>query len=76
MKVVHLSLFEPYNGQTDFYFGSIKAIYEHVPKERVGIAYTSLTSTMRGKGEYRNKKCVIKVGELHQHPQANKQQPV
>lgn len=75
MKVVHLQLYEPYNGRTDFYFGSIKAIYDHVPRDVVGIAYTSLTATMRGKGEYRNKKCSIKVGELLQHPQTNKHQP-
>jgi len=73
MKVVHLSLNEPYSGKTEFYFGSIKAIYDHVPKERVGIAYTSLCTRLRGKGVYRNKKCVINVGELLQHPQSNKQ---
>ena len=76
MKVVHVHLKEPHNGESDFYFGSLKAIYDSIPRDRAGIAYKSLTNALRGKGEYRNKKCVIKVRELHQHPQTNKQQPV
>ena len=30
-KIVHLQFKEPYNGETDFYFGSLKAIYDTVP---------------------------------------------
>lgn len=74
MKIVHLKLHEPYEGKTDLYFGSVKAIYDHVPKECVGIVYTNLCTQLRRNGVYRNRKCVIKVGELMQHPQANKQQ--
>lgn len=76
MKVVHIRLIDPYNGESDFYCGCLKAIYDLIPQERVGITYSSLTNAIRGKSEYRNKKCIIKVRALHQHPQTNKQQPV
>lgn len=71
-KIVHLNLKEPYGGETDLYFGSIKAIYESVPKDAVGITYRSLTNALRGKDFYKNKKCVIRVGELRQKTQENR----
>lgn len=69
MKVVHLKLNEPHNGDTDFYFGSLKAIYDTIPKECIGIAYKSLTNALRGKSEYENRHCTIKVGQLKQKSQ-------
>jgi hypothetical protein len=50
-KIVHLQFKEPYNGETDFYFGSLKAIYDTVPIGAVGITYKSLTNATRGKSE-------------------------
>lgn len=47
MKVVHVNLYDPYDGQTNFYFGSVRAIYDHVPKDRVGIVFTNLTTQLR-----------------------------
>lgn len=70
MKVVHLKLKEPHNGYTDFYFGSLKAVYDCIPQNKVGIAYKSLTNALRGKSEYENKHCTIKVGQLKQKTQA------
>lgn len=64
MKVVHINLKEPLNGESDFYFGSLKAIYDSIPQDKVGIAYKSLTNAIRGKTEYKNKRCTIKVGHL------------
>lgn len=72
MKIVHLNLKEPYEGETDLYFGSIKAIYDSLPKDAVGITYRSLTNALRGRSFYNNKKCVIKVGELRQKTQENR----
>lgn len=66
MKVVHLHLYEPYEGHTDFYFGSVKAIYDHVPKLRVGIVYSNLCTVLRRDGVYRNKQCAVGVGVLLQ----------
>lgn len=67
MKVVHLKLKELHNG--DFYFSSLKAIYDSFSRDDVGIGYKSLTNALRGKSEYSNKKCTIKVGQLKQKSQ-------
>ena len=64
-KVVHLTFKEPYNGMTDLYFGSLKAIYDVVPKDAVGITYKALTNAIRGKERYENKKCVIRISVIH-----------
>ncbi len=63
-KVVHLHLNEPYDGKSDFYFSSFKAVYENVPESVVGIKYKSLTNAIRGKDCYNNKNCPIRVGEV------------
>lgn len=63
-KIVHLQFKEPYNGETDFYFGSLKAIYDTVPVGAVGITYKSLTNATRGRGEYENKKVLIRIGQI------------
>ena len=68
MKVVHLKLNEPHDGQTDFYFGSLKAIYDAIPHNEIGIAYKSLTNAIRGKNYYENKKVVIRIGVLYRKP--------
>ena len=60
-KIVHLQFKEPYNGETDFYFGSLKAIYDTVPIGAVGITYKSLTNATRGRSEYENKKVLIRI---------------
>lgn len=63
-KIVHLQFKEPHNGETDLYFGSLKAIYDAVPAEAVGITYKSLTNATRGKNEYENKKVIIRFGQI------------
>ncbi len=68
-KVVHLHLNEPFEGQSDFYFGSIKAIYDSIPQDALGISYKSLTNALRGKTEYLNKRCSIKTGHLERKKQ-------
>ncbi len=35
---VHLRLREPFDGETDFFFGSLAAIYERLTKDVVGIS--------------------------------------
>lgn len=61
-KVIHVHLYEPYEGKNDYYFGSIIAIYGTLPPEVVGIKYTSLCS--KKLTHYENKKCVINVDEI------------
>ena len=63
-KVVHVHFKEPYEGMTDLYFGSLKAIYIQVPENIIGIKYNSLTNAIRGNDCYENKSCVIRIGAL------------
>lgn len=64
MKVVHLKLNEPHDGETDFYFGSLKAIYDRFDEADIGIKYKSLTNAIRGKSEYENKHISIRIGVI------------
>lgn len=61
-KIIHLELKEPKDGKSDYYFGSLLAIYDSLQKEDVGITYKSLTNALRGKETYENQKCVIRIG--------------
>lgn len=63
-KVVHVHFKEPYEGMTDLYFSSLKAIYLQVPEDIIGIKYKSLTNAVRGKVCYENKSCIIRIGAL------------
>lgn len=63
-KVVHVHFKEPYEGMTDLYFSSLKAIYQQVPEDIIGIKYKSLTNAVRGKDCYENKSCIIRIGAL------------
>lgn len=63
-KIVHVQFKEPYNGETDLYFGSLKAIYDAVPVEAVGIKYKSLTNHKFGERPYENKKVIIRLGQI------------
>ena len=41
-QIVQIHFFEPINGKTDYYFGSLKAIYAKFTKEQIGISLESL----------------------------------
>ena len=73
-KVIHLELKEPKDGKSDYYFGSLLAIYDSLQKEDVGITYKSLTNALRGKETYENKTCIIRVGRLERKAQTIKNQ--
>ena len=62
-KVIHVELAEPYNGERHYYFGSVAAIYETLPRDVVGIEKESLWNAMRT-GEYRGRKATIRGGRL------------
>lgn len=72
-KIIHVRLREPAPGyDTDYYFGSLAAIYDVLPEQAVGIRYDSLVNsfTRRG-GLYENPRCVIRQGILHRKRQKN-----
>lgn len=64
-KIYHVELFEPYDGQQHFYFGSQSAIFDVLTTEIVGIAFRSLSNHHNlTEAPYRNKKCIIRLGTL------------
>ena len=46
-KVIHVQLKEPYKGKSHYYFGSIAAIYDVLPKDVVGITKESLWNVLK-----------------------------
>ena len=62
-KVIHVELNDPYNGQQHYYFGSVAAIYDILPKDIVGISKEALWSALKY-GGYRGRKAIIRKGVL------------
>lgn len=71
-KVVHLHLKTDISSIKDWYFGSLKAIYDRFDEDDIGIKYKSLTNAIRSKSEYENKKVIIRIGKI-QRKQKNVQ---
>lgn len=63
-KVIHVQLNEPYNGKHHYYFGSIAAIYDVLPKDVVGISKESLWNVLKDE-TYTGTKSTIRFGILH-----------
>ena len=66
-KVIHVHLKNPTpDGQQDFYFGSLRAIYSVLSVADIGRNYTSLTakSIFKNGGFFENKRCTIRISEV------------
>lgn len=63
-KVIHIILNEPYNGQSVFYFGSVAAVYEHLPGEVLGVQYRTLCNALNASPIYRGRKFTASTGRL------------
>lgn len=70
-KVVHLHFKKPRDGQSDFYFGSVLAMYSVLTREDVGAHYRTVTQALFHSGTYENKKCIVRLGELIRKRQTN-----
>lgn len=62
------------DGRTDLYFGSLKAIYDALPPDVVGIKYKSLTTVINGRSVYENKKCIVRIGHIQRAAQGRNKQ--
>ena len=61
-KVIHVELVDqPPEYNQHYYFGSVAAIYDTLPKEVVGISKEALWNAM-STGEYRGRKAIIRQG--------------
>ena len=67
-NVIHVELDEPYNGQKNYYFGSIAAIYETIPKEVIGAGKEWLWQCLGRKDEYRTRKATIRRSRVITKP--------
>lgn len=65
-KIYHVHLFEPYEEKTDYYFGSIVAIFQTLSPDVLGVKYSTLCS--KKLTHFENKKCVINVDEIKRSP--------
>lgn len=64
-KIIHVELKEAYEGKRHFYFGSKTAVYDKFDKSILGCTLPTLHTVNLNKGEYENKKCIIRQGILH-----------
>ena len=63
-KVIHVGFTDPQQGyRKHYYFGSVAAIYDILPKYIVGISKEALWSALKY-GEYRGRKAIIRKGVL------------
>lgn len=75
-KIVHVHLKNPHpSGIQDYYFGSLKAIYDILTKEDIGRSYASLTanSIYKNGGIFENAKCTIRISDLIRSKQRPKE---
>lgn len=63
-NVIHVRLETPYRGKSNWYFSSIAAIYERLPKDIVGVTKEHLWRVFSTREEYTNKKATIRKAEL------------
>ena len=63
-NVIHVELDEPYQGKKNWYFGSVAAIYQELPKEVVGAGKEWLWQCRAGKAEHRTRKATIRRSKV------------
>ncbi len=63
-NVIHVELDEPYQGKKNWYFGSVAAIYQELPKEVVGAGKEWLWQCLSGKDEHRTRKATIRRSKV------------
>lgn len=63
-KVIHVELTDPQQGyRKHYYFGSVAAIYDTLPKDIVGISKEALWNVLKS-GEHRGRKAIIRQGVI------------
>lgn len=63
-NVIHVELDEPYQGKKNWYFGSVAAIYQELPKEVVGAGKEWLWQCLAGKDEHRTRNATIRRSKV------------
>ena len=63
-NVIHVELDEPFQGEKNWYFGSVAAIYEELPKEVIGAGKEWLWQCLSKKSEHRTRKATIRRSKV------------
>lgn len=61
--IIHLHIKQDVTN-TDYYYGSIAAIYEQWNRDVMGINYDSLCNALRKNDVYENKNVIVRCGKL------------
>ena len=73
--VIHLHFLHPVNDRTDYFFGSLRSIFDKFGPEDVGTTLTKLWNANAGKGyKVCTRLCTIEKVEVLRSPQKTKRQ--
>lgn len=73
-NVIRVQFFKPVDGRTEYFFGSISAIYERFSAEQIGCTKVVLwNKKLTADTPYANKKCLITKHPVVRKPQNKKQ---
>lgn len=67
--MIHVELAEPYKGEANWYFGSVAAIYQEIPREAVGVSEEYLRRKLREAESYKTKRATIRRSKVISKPQ-------
>lgn len=68
-KVIHVHLInQTFRERSDFYFGSVAAIYEVLNHYVLGVRYRTLAQSLHDNGEFENARCRVTSGEMIRKP--------
>lgn len=71
-NITKVQFLKPVNGQTEYFFGSIAAIYEKFSTEEIGCTLQTLWGRVSEETPYITKKCIISKHPVVRKPQINK----
>ena len=70
--LIRVHFFEPIEGKSDFYFGSVKAIFSMFTKEQIGCSMASAYSSALKVGHSRStERCLIEKAEIVRSPKTS-----
>lgn len=59
-KIIKVEFTEPIDGKSEYYFGSLSAIYDVFTREQMGcVLYTLWNASIKEGKPYKNKRCTV-----------------
>lgn len=72
-NVIKVQFLKPIDGKTEYFFGSLSAIYERFTTEQIGCVMQTLWGKISADTPYVNSKCIITKHPVVRKPQTKKQ---